>query len=181
MPSNERERIQELHSYSILDTPPELAYDEVVSTIKRIFDVPLAVISFVDDRHQWFKAKVGTDVCATSREDSFCTYTILDTVPFVVENALLDERFKNNALVRNSPHIRFYAGAPLVTPRGFCIGGICAIDSVPRKASPRQLAALESSAKLIVRFLEARKCLAGSFRYGKSLAEMNGNLSSLKT
>lgn len=180
LPSNERERLQELYSYSVLGTPAELAYDNVLATIKRIFEVPMAVISFVDDRHQWFKAKLGTEVCETAREDSFCTYAILDTKPLVIENALLDDRFKDNVLVANPPHVRFYAGAPLITPRGFCIGGICAIDSVPRKATDRQLAALEASAKLIVRFLEARKCLAGSFRFGKSLAEMNGNLSSLK-
>lgn len=180
LPSNESERLQELRSYSILDSPPELAYDEVLATIKRIFDVPIAVITFVDDRHQWFKSKLGIDVCETAREDSFCTHAILDTKPFVVENALLDDRFKDNPLVVNPPYVRFYAGAPLVTPRGFCIGGICAIDSVPRKVTARQLAALESSAILIVRFLESRKSLSSSFRFGESLAEMNGNLSSLK-
>lgn len=180
MPSNESERLKELYSYGVLGTPAELAYDEVVATIKRIFEVPMAVITFVDNRHQWFKAKIGTDACETNREDSFCTYAILDTKPLVVENALLDDRFKDNPLVVNPPHVRFYAGAPLVTPRGFCIGGICAVDSVPRKVTPRQIGALESSAKLIVRFLEARKSLSSSFKFGESLAEMNGNLSSLK-
>lgn len=175
-PANDVARVAELRSYAILDTPPELQYDEVVAAVRRVFEVPIVLISLVADDFQWFKSKVGLEACSTPRDISFCTYAILDSVPFVVENALLDERFQNNPLVTGHPNIRFYAGAPLITTTGQAMGSICAIDSVPRKASSRQLAYLTSSAKLIAKFLEVRRVLEAGFRFGSSLADLNKGL-----
>lgn len=132
VPENEAARIAELYSYSILDSAPEEACDDIVVRAQSIFGTQASLISLVDKERQWFKARRGLDVSETSRDVSFCAHTILTDVPMVVNDATLDPRFADNPLVTDAPHIRFYAGAPIRTHAGFNIGSLCIIDNEPR-------------------------------------------------
>ncbi len=140
---NKQNRLDELLSYKILDTPPEKTLDEFVEIAATICDTPIALISILDEKRQWFKAKIGLDVTETPIEDSFCQYTLYspDSI-MVINDALADKRFVNNPLVVGDPHIRFYAGAPLVTPEGNVLGTICTIDKKPKEITERQKKAL---------------------------------------
>lgn len=131
-PSNEKERLEALRNLLILDTPPEERFDRITQFASFEFDVPIALITLVDEERQWFKSLVGLDVCSTSRDISFCGHAILQDEILVVEDASKDERFFDNPLVIGDPHIRFYAGAQLSLPTGQTIGTLCLIDRVPR-------------------------------------------------
>ena len=115
---NEQNRLQELKSYKILDTLPEKELDELAEIASVICDTPISLVSFIDEKRQWFKARKGIEAQETPREDAFCQHTLQTPKEvLVVNDPLNDERFKNNPLVLGNPHIRFYAGAPLETPR----------------------------------------------------------------
>jgi len=132
IPPNEDERIAALRGYAILDTGSDPCLDRIVKLAARQFDVAIALVSLVDVDRQWFKAKCGLDVDETNRDIAFCSHAILDDDVFVIHDAKQDPRFANNPLVTGSPHIRFYAGAPLITPEGHKLGALCLIDSQPR-------------------------------------------------
>lgn len=132
LPPNDDQRLDALSAYQVLDTPKEASFDALTRLAARIFNVPIALVSLVDRERQWFKSCHGLEVSETPRNQAFCTYAILDTEPLVVLDATQDERFSENPLVTNAPGIRFYAGAPLVTPDGFCLGTFCIIDTEPR-------------------------------------------------
>ena len=133
LPANEAERLAELRCYDILDTPQEEDFDHLVLLASKLLRAPVALISLIEDERQWFKAKVGIDVCETSRDVSFCAHAIVEKAPvMVVPDARLDPRFATNPLVVSPPHVRFYAGAPLVSPSGQQIGTLCCIDVEPR-------------------------------------------------
>ncbi|WP_223999172.1 EAL domain-containing protein [Aureimonas sp. SA4125] len=156
---NESERLVSLVSYEVLDTAPEQAFDTVVRHARRIFNVPIALVSFVAEDRQFFKAHVGLDLCELAREGSFCTYAIMGREVIVVPDAALDERFKHSELVTGKLGVRFYAGAPLITPDGFVIGALCIKDVVPRpkglSADERQ--SLADLAELVMDKLTARR------------------------
>src|SRR5579883_1250034 len=116
LPENEADRLAALHALEILDTPPEAGLDELTALAASICRAPIAMISLVDAERQWFKSRIGVDRCSTPREISFCAQTILQPDLLVVPDALADARFADNPLVTSEPGIRFYAGAPLVTP-----------------------------------------------------------------
>jgi PAS domain S-box-containing protein len=156
-PPDEPERLDVLRSYRILDTPPEEAFDDLVRLASRICGTPIGLVSFVDEHRQWFKARIGLGVSETPREFSFCAQGLAASGPFVVKDARADERFASNPLVTGEPHIRFYAGAPLRTPSGHCLGAMCVIDHVPRELSPEQLDALEILSREVVSRLELRR------------------------
>jgi EAL domain-containing protein (putative c-di-GMP-specific phosphodiesterase class I)/GGDEF domain-containing protein len=131
-PLNEVERLEVLRKLCLLDTPPDPVFDQLAALAAHTFGVPIALVSLIDERRQWFKSKIGLSVQETPREDAFCAYAINQTEPFVVLNALDDDRFADNPLVTGAPHIRFYAGAPLVTREGVCPGTLCIIGTEPR-------------------------------------------------
>jgi PAS domain S-box-containing protein len=141
-PPQEAERLADLYRYEVLDTAPEKALDDLVHLAAFICQAPIALISLVDSDRQWFKSKIGLSATQTDRVIAFCAHTILSDKLFVVPSALADERFVDNPLVTGEPHIRFYCGAPLLTPDGHRIGTVSVIDRVPRELSPEQLEAM---------------------------------------
>jgi PAS domain S-box-containing protein len=153
---DEVRRLQALRSYEVLDTPAEEAFDDLTRLAAQLFDAPIALISLIDERRQWFKSRVGLDVEETARELSFCAHAIQHPEVMVVEDASLDPRFQNNALVTGEPKIRFYAGAPLITPQGQRLGTLCVIDRKARQTNAGQLAALSCLAKQVITQLELR-------------------------
>src|SRR5512133_943767 len=157
LPANESQRLDVLRRYNVLDSSPELDFDELVLLASQICAAPIALVTLIDSDRQWFKAKVGLEAQETSRDSSFCAQAILQRDLMVVPDALLDERFRDNPLVKESPNIRFYAGAPLITPDGFALGTLCVIDHVPRQLSSEQVRALGSLAREVMTQLEVRK------------------------
>lgn len=157
---NEFLRLQELESFKILDSAPEAEFNELVEIASAICDTPIPLLSLIGEKRQWFKANHGLEVSEIPREHSICQHTLHNPKEvLVIEDSLIDERFKTNPLVVGSPHIRFYAGAPLETATGNVLGTLCIIDSKPRKISETQKAALMLLAKKIMNHLETRKLL----------------------
>jgi len=149
-PDNEAARLAALYELLILDTPPEERFDKIALFAADEFDMPIVLVTLVDAERQWFKARVGTQVCETGRDVSFCSHAILHDEIMVVEDALQDPRFADNPLVTGAPHIRFYAGAPLALPSGLRLGTLCLIDRRPRTLDPLDLGILGTLRDLAV-------------------------------
>ncbi|MEI1280076.1 response regulator [Leptospira venezuelensis] len=154
LPENEKDRVQALRRYRILDTPPEEKYDGIIKAASLICGTPMALVSLIDSERQWFKARMGLEVNETPRQISFCQFAVSENKALVVEDALNDPRFRQNPLVLNDPNIRFYAGAPLRTPDGYVLGTLCVIDTQPKKISEAEVKALEALANSVVSFME---------------------------
>ena len=152
----ESRRLEALRSYHILDTPPEASYDDITRLAAEICGTPMSLITLVYTSRQWFKAKVGIGGSETPREMAFCAHA-LDGKMLLVPDATQDARFAENPLVTAEPHIRFYAGAPLITPGGETLGTLCVIDKVPRELSPTQLHALRVLSHAVMEKMELRK------------------------
>jgi signal transduction histidine kinase/CheY-like chemotaxis protein len=150
----EERRLEALYRYGILDTPGDPQFDGITRLATRLCSVPTALISLVDRDRQWFKSRVGLDVEQTERCVAFCAHTIEQDDPLVVEDATRDERFAANPLVTGAPHVRFYAGVPLVDLEGYRIGTLCVIDSKPRKLEDWQLEGLRELAAHAMALLE---------------------------
>lgn len=159
IPENEAHRLEHLELYRILDTPPEEAFDRITRIVAETIDVPIALVSFVDQERQWFKSKYGLAASETPRELAFCAHAILGNETFVIEDASKDDRFADNPLVASGPLIRFYAGAPLKTTGGVNLGTLCAIDRYPRKLSENHRLLLEDLAHIVVDEMELRLSL----------------------
>ena len=157
VPDNEKERLNALQEYEILNSLNEEEYDRITELASLICDVPISIVSLIDDNRQWFKSKVGLDVSETPRELAFCQYSIMNKTIFEVEDAKLDDRFKDNPLVTGNPDIRFYAGAPLVDPNGYGLGSLCVIDRSPRKLTSAQRRSLQLLAAQVVTLIIERK------------------------
>ncbi len=138
MVSDESTRLSALRRYRILDTEPERAFDDLTLLAARICDTPIALITLIDADRQWFKSRHGITVTETARSVSFCTHAIQQRDVYIVEDAREHHRFRENPFVVGEPHIRFYAGAPLVTPDGHALGTLCVIDHVARSLNASQ-------------------------------------------
>ena len=156
-PENELERLKALKEYAVLDSLPEKEYNSITQLASYICGTPIALVSLIDSQRQWFKSTIGIDVTETSREDSFCQYTIMGDGIFEVSNALENEIFADNPLVTGDPKIRFYAGAPLHDANGFNLGSLCVIDTKPKTLTEEQKNALQLLAGQVVLLLDARK------------------------
>lgn len=154
---DEAGRLSALHRYEILDTDPEEGFDRITQVVQLSLNVPIALISLVDENRQWFKSAHGLNVKETARDISFCTHTVADASPLLVEDAYADARFCNNPLVTGDPNIRSYIGVPLVTADGYAIGTLCAIDTSPRVFDVANIKLLLSLSELVIHELELRQ------------------------
>jgi diguanylate cyclase (GGDEF)-like protein/PAS domain S-box-containing protein len=159
IPPCEQQRLEALHQLDVLDTVPEAALDRVTRLVAQVLNVPIALISLVDQDRQWFKSRVGLEAVELPREVAFCAHAILETSELVIPDAIEDERFCGNQLVTGDPHIRFYAGVPIRTSSGFAVGTLCAIDARPRTLTPAELAILHDLADIVSREMQLRENL----------------------
>jgi len=144
----------------LLDTTaPDREFDLITALASRICGTPIALISLVDERRQWFKSNVGLNVSETNRNVAFCGYAILQREVLQVSDAKADKRFADNPLVTGNPHIRFYAGAPLVTENGFALGTVCVLDQKPHTLTKEQQESLTLISQLTMSLLDFRKKL----------------------
>lgn len=158
IPHNEKERLEILKSYKILDTLPEEDFDSIVKIASSICNTPIALISLIDEDRQWFKSKKGLDANETHRDYAFCAHSILNPNDlFIVNDATKDERFSDNPLTTDKPNVIFYAGAPLNTSEGQAIGTLCVIDNKPKDLNQNQKDTLKLLADQVVRLLDLRK------------------------
>ncbi|MGI3129068.1 GAF domain-containing sensor histidine kinase [Halopseudomonas pachastrellae] len=146
--NREARRLEALARLQILDTPSELAFDDLTELASRWLETPIALVSLVDDQRQWFKSRVGLDADQTPREMAFCVHAIQARELLEVPDATRDTRFRDNPLVTGDPNIRFYAGVPIASPEGELIGTLCVIDQVPRQLSPAQQDTLRRLARM---------------------------------
>ncbi|HRE41410.1 MAG TPA: GAF domain-containing sensor histidine kinase [Ignavibacteria bacterium] len=149
----ELKRLEELKRYNILHTPPEPEYDDIVKLASKICDAPISLISLIDKDTQSFKANLGLYPVITRREDAFCSHTILQDDIMIVEDAKNDHRFKNNPFVVDDPNIRFYAGVPLTTPKGYNLGSLCVIDKKPRDLNELQIESLKVLGRQVINLM----------------------------
>jgi GAF domain-containing protein len=161
LPASEAARLEALRRYQVLDTAPEKSFDDIARLASFICGTPVSLITLLDETRQWFKAKVGVEISEMGLDNAFCAYAIQQEELMIVEDARLDERFASNPLVTAEPHVRFYAGAPLITPDGQALGSLCVLDREPRKMSDGQKSALAALGKLVINQLELRRVSAG--------------------
>jgi PAS domain S-box-containing protein len=159
-PENESARLAALQRYAILDTFPEQEFDDLSRLAAMICGTPIALVSLVDSHRQWFKSRIGIEETETSRDVAFCAHAILQPDVMVVPDAREDERFRANPLVTESPNVRFYAGAPLISQEGFALGTLCVLDRVPRQLSPEQKESLKALSRLVVTQMELRRSVS---------------------
>ena len=157
LPPNEELRLKMLRAYQILDSEAEANFDHLTKLASHVCQVPIALISLVDENRQWFKSKVGLDAAETGRDVAFCAHAILQDKVFTVPDALSDERFHDNPLVVGGPRVRAYAGAPLINARGQALGTVCVIDHHARNFTEEQKQCLQTIATQAVLLMELRR------------------------
>jgi len=157
IPENENERLKALKNYEILNSLSEEEYDRITALASNICEVPISLITLLDHDRQWFKSKVGLDIDHTSRELAFCQYTIMDDGLFEINDATLDERFKENELVTGDPHLRYYAGYPLTDPSGYNLGTLCVLDRKPNSLTDKQKESLRLLSLEVMQLIAERR------------------------
>jgi GAF domain-containing protein len=157
LPRNEAKRLEALRSLLILDTAPEERFDRISAFAAKEFDVPIALVSLVDQDRQWSKSNFGLEVCETPRDVSFCGHAINQSETLVVPDALKDPRFADNPLVTGHPFVRFYAGAGLRLPYGQVVGTLCIMDRRPREFDRLDVAILGGLRDMVVEELFRRE------------------------
>jgi len=162
------QRLAVLQSYAMLDTGPEPEFDDIVMLARQICGAPMAMISLVDADRQWFKAAAGLDICESGIETSVCAHALAVPETLNIPDLTQDARTKNNPHVTGEPHLRFYAGAPLIAAEGVAVGTVCVVDTVARPGGlrPEQLGALEALARQVMTQFELRRDLVRA--YGQS-------------
>ena len=155
--ADEQERLDVLHSYGILDTEPESVFNDLAQLAAYVCGTPMAVVSLLDNERQWLKARIGVDVREVPREQTFCQYALHATDVFEIPDARADALYASNPMVVGAPHVRFYAGVPLLAPEGYPLGTLCAFDTVPRSLSTDQRDALRLLARQVMAHLELRR------------------------
>jgi two-component sensor histidine kinase len=156
----EDDRLAALRSYRVLDTPSEPAFDDLVQLAARACQAPVALISLIDERRQWFKAEVGLGIRETSLDRSICLSAMLEPGLTIVPDLTQDPRFARNPLVTEQPHLRFYAGAVLRTPDGVPLGALCVLDHRSRDLTVEQASTLTILARQVLSQLELRRAIA---------------------
>ena len=157
-PQNEATRLKALRSLNILDTDSEAEYDSITQLAAYISGAKVSLVSLIDEERQWFKSKIGTELCGTSREHSFCGHAILQPNEFlIVPDATKDVRFQENPLTTNENPVIFYAGFPLVDNEGHAMGTLCVLDNQPSELNENQVDGLKLLAKQVEKLLELRK------------------------
>jgi two-component system, NtrC family, sensor kinase len=159
MSGNDAARVAALQKYAILDSEPEQAFDDLTLLASYVCKTPMALISLIDEKRQWFKSKIGISANETSRDIAFCSTAIQQSDVLVVPDALQDERFRTNPLVVSEPNIRFYAGAPLINEDGYALGTLCVVDRTPRQLDAEQENALKALTRLVLMQMEFRRNL----------------------
>ena len=178
VPANETARLAALQQYRILDTPPEPTYDDIARLASQLCGTPISLVTMLDRDRQWFKSSVGlSGISQTPRDIAFCARAIMDPEEItVVPDAKRDSRFAFNPLVVGEPRIRFYAGAPLVTPNGEALGTLCVLDKQPRQLTPEQQESLRALAKLVMTQMELRRLLLEQESIHEELRAANARL-----
>lgn len=164
IPFNEYARVAALRELDILDTPGDAGFDNLTRLAAGVFDVPIALVSLVDENRQWFKSSYGLCVAETARDLSFCTHVVQSGQILIIPDALEDPRFAHNPLVTGEPGIRFYAGAPIHSVSGFVLGTLCLLDTQPRQLSARQadyLADMARQADQLIQMHHQNRALEG--------------------
>ncbi|KXX66749.1 ATP-binding protein [Flammeovirga sp. SJP92] len=170
IPKNEKERLEDLKSYVILDTLMEEDYDNLTKIASEICDTPISLVSLVDDKRQWFKSHHGVDATETPKELAFCAHAINEPNQlFIVPDSREDERFYDNPLVVDAPNVIFYAGVPLVSKKGNALGTLCVIDHKPKVLTERQKNTLEALGNQVMKLMELRK---SNLKLEKTLSDM---------
>jgi signal transduction histidine kinase len=177
IPPHESERLRALLGYRILDTLPEQVYDDLTRLAAHICEAPIALVSLIDADRQWFKSRFGLDTPQTDRTISFCAHAVATGEMLVVPDATRDARFFDNPSVLSDPEIRFYAGAPLISPGGYPLGTLCVIDRQPREPNPEQLRMLGALSRQVMSQLELRLTIEERRRAEQARNELIGVVS----
>ncbi len=172
LPNDEPARLAALRSYGVLDTTREAEFDDLVALAAHICGTPIALISLIDERRQWFKAAFGLDVRETSREISFCSHAVHRRELYVVTDAASDTEFADNPLVTGELGIRFYAGAPLFSADGHALGALCVLDRQVRRLTPEQMQALTVLSRHVMAQMELRRQAHERARINRSLLSL---------
>ena len=160
-PPDEAIRLAQLRALALLDSYPEERFDRITRLAQRLFDVPIALVTLVDEDRQWFKSRQGLDVAETPRESAFCAHAILGDEVMQVQDSMADERFATNPLVLGDPGIRFYAGCPIEGPGGAKLGTLCVIDREPRQLKDDEVRLLRDLAEMVEREIAAADLATG--------------------